>query len=189
MIEIIRKDIINILKKGLKVVEKEDLIALDELSNHTIHDASIFQDKDSIKIAVIIYALAKIIKRGEEADKSWADDKKRIIQYIEHALIFLEKKNDKKYRKEISLLLKGIGSMDDKLKLYIDDVLAKARIVKGSKLYAHGVSMGLAADLLGVSQWELMSYVGKTKIIDRYKEEVVPVDQRVEYAKRLFQVK
>ena len=78
-------------------------------------------------------------------------------------------------------ILKHIGRIDDKLKLYIDDVLDKAKIVKGSTLYEHGVSIGRAAELLGISQWELMSYVGKTKIIDRYKEEVIPTNTRINY--------
>jgi len=186
MKEWIRKDIINILKSSIIIVEKENIIALEELSNHTIHDASIFQDKDTIKIAVIIYALSKIIKRGEEGIKNWKKAKTGIVNYIKNAKSCLERGNKKKYKAAIGSLLKDIGGLDDKLKLYIDAVLDKARIVKGSKLYAQGVSIERASDLLGVSQWELMSYVGKTNIVDNYKEEVIPVKKRLNLAKRLF---
>ena len=85
-------------------------------------------------------------------------------------------------------LLKNIGMIDKKLTWYISAVLERAKIVKGSKLYEHGLSVGKAAALLGISQYELMSYIGKTKIIDIYAEEVVPVAKRLAYAKKLFDI-
>ena len=114
--------------------------------------------------------------------------KKNVLANLQNARFYLEKNNDKKYREIIKNILQHIGKIDDKLKLYIDDVLDKAKIVKGSKLYEHGVSIERAAELLGISQWELMSYVGKTQIIDRYDEEVIPVKIRLDYAKKLFKV-
>ena len=40
---VIKKDITGILRKALNIIKKEDLAALDELSDHAIKDASIFQ--------------------------------------------------------------------------------------------------------------------------------------------------
>ena len=51
MNDIIREDIIKILERVIDILavkETKDIIELKELSNHTIHNASIFQDKDSI---------------------------------------------------------------------------------------------------------------------------------------------
>ena len=185
---VIKKDIINILRKALQFVKKEDIPALDQLSDQTIHDASIFQDKDTIKIAVIIYALSKIIHRSEGKTDEWDKARKEVLKDFQEARFYLEKSKDEKYRGVIRNVLKHIGRIDDKLKLYIDDVLDKAKIVKGSNIYEHGVSIGRAAEILGISQWELMSYVGKTKIIDRYKEGVLPTNLRLNYAKKLFKV-
>lgn len=182
----IKKDIISILRMALQIIKKEDIPALDELSNHTIHNASIFQDKDSITLAIVIYALSKIVHRSEVDPKHWKKVYKDVISALQDARFYLEKDQEEKYKKVIKSILKHIGEVDDKLKLYIDDVLDKAKIVKGSKLYEHGVSIERAAELLGVSQWELMSYVGKTRIIDKYEEEVIPVNIRLDYAKKLF---
>ena len=55
MDKIIKKDILSIISKTiaiLKIKEEKDIIELKELSNHTIHNASIFQDEDSVSIAI-----------------------------------------------------------------------------------------------------------------------------------------
>jgi hypothetical protein len=183
---VVRKDILSILRKAIQFTKKEEIPALDELSNHTIHDASIFQDKDSIKIAVIIYALSKIIHRSEGKTDEWDKARKEVMTDLLEARFYLEKSQDDKYREVLKNVLDHIGKIDSNLKLYVDDVLDKAKIVKGSKLYEHGVSIERAAEILEVSQWELMSYLGKTKIIDAYKEGVLPVAKRLIYAKKIF---
>ena len=68
---VIKKDMTGILRKAHNFIKKEDVSALDELSDQTIKDASVFQDKDSIKLAVVMYALAKIIHRSEGQEDMW----------------------------------------------------------------------------------------------------------------------
>ena len=65
--------------------------------------------------------------------------------------------------------------------------LMGAQIKKGSRLYEHGLSMAKSAEILGIGQWELMSYVGKTRIID---EEAVTtgVKKRLDVARKIFNV-
>ena len=186
---VIKKDMTGILRKAYNFIKKEDVSALDELSDQTIKDASVFQDKDSIKLAVVMYALAKIIHRSEGQEDMWDRAKKEVLKDLQEARFYLEKNQDEKYREVIKNILQHIGKIDNKLKLYIDDVLDKAKIVKGSDLYEQGVSIERASQILGVSQWELMSYVGKTRIIDRYKEEVTPTNTRINFAKKIFNIK
>ena len=88
---VIRKDVVGILRKAIQDVEKEDISALSELSDHAIHDASIFQDKDSIKIAVVIYALSKIIPRSEGRTDEWDKAKKEVVKDLEEGRFYLEK--------------------------------------------------------------------------------------------------
>jgi len=187
MEEVVKKDILSILKKGLNFLKKQDADSLLELSNHTTHNASIVQDQDSISIAVVVYAVAKVIARNlVEPLKDWDKIFDNIIQYFERAKDHLEKGNDRAYRITIRNLIRNIGKVDDKLKLYIEDVLNKARIVKGTKLYEKGISVGRAAAILGISQWELMSYIGKTKISEKYEKWFMPVKERLDYAKEVF---
>ena len=58
-----KSNVLRILRETREAVKKEDNIKLKELSNQTIHTASIYQDIDNITVAVTIYAISKIIER------------------------------------------------------------------------------------------------------------------------------
>ncbi len=76
-----------------------------------------------------------------------------------------------------------INKIDTKLKLYIEEVISKAKVKKGSKLHEHGLSIARTAEVLGISQWELMNYVGKTTIST---VDGVDVKTRLNFARKLF---
>ncbi len=181
MNEVIRRDIISEIGRAiniLKVKEEKDTAQLRELSNHTIHNASVFQDEDSISVAILVYSLSKIIERMKDIDYNF------ILRLLEKANDALKKYKFNKFRKTIKRLFSFISSMDNKLKLYIGEVILQAQIKKGSKLYAHGISSARAAEMLGISQWELMSYIGKTRLTDVYVG--INAKERLEYARSLF---
>ena len=175
----IKRDIIAILDDSLEHIYCKNISKIKELSNHTIHNASIFQDQDSLRIAVIMYALSKIFDRKGYISKN-------IVNIIKRARQALNSNQFDVYRRSIEGLIKTISREDSKLKLYIQEVVEQAQIKKSSKLYDHGISMAQAASLLGISQWDLMNYVGKTKISDTFKE-AVPVQQRIKFARGLFE--
>ncbi|MBW2978087.1 hypothetical protein KY331_04545 [Candidatus Woesearchaeota archaeon] len=189
MEEVIRQNIIVDLRKAIPAIKKEDVPTLKELSNQTIKDVSILQSRNLTLVAIIIYSLSKIIARSEQMPNWWGKTKSKIIKDIDRARSFLEKNKQDDYKVRIKKVLKNIGKVDKSLQLYIEDVLDKAKIIKGAKLYEQGLSVGRAAEFLDISQWELMSYVGKTKIIDRYEEEVIPVSVRLDHAKKAFNIK
>src|SRR3989338_2111182 len=183
MNETVKVDIVAILSNAigiLNVKEEKDVVELKELSNHVIHNASIFQDEDSISIAILVYSLSKVIERkGKELDYNG------ILFFLNKAKDSLLKDGIDDYRGIIKKLFVVISDMDSKLKLYIGEVINQAQIKKGSKLYEHGISLARAAEILGVSQWELMFYIGKTKISDA-TEEGVDVKERLKFARGLF---
>lgn len=189
MEETIRQNIVVDLRKAIPAIKKEDVPTLKELSNQTIKDVSILQSRNLTLVAIIIYSLSKIIARSEEMPNQWDKTKERIIKNLDRARSFLEKKQEDDYKVRIKRVLKYIGKVDESLKLYIEDVLDKAKIIKGARLYEQGLSVGRAAEFLGISQWELMSYIGKTQIVDRYEEEVIPVAVRLDHAKKTFDLK
>lgn len=180
----IKKDIVSVLTKALSLIKKEDFLDLKELSNHVIHDASIYQDKDSIQIAVIVYALAKILER--EKIKGMHISSKINIE-LEKALNQLINNNEEKYRYEINHVFQQIHENDEKLYMYIQNIIEKANIAKGKKVYEHGISIARVSEILGISQWDLMSFVGKTRIADEEKG-ITDINKRLAFAKRLFKV-
>ena len=57
MHDILKKDIVTVLTRLseiIKIKNDTDFLELKELSNHVIHNASVFQDEDSVSVAVLI---------------------------------------------------------------------------------------------------------------------------------------
>lgn len=160
MQDIVRKDILDVLQQAVASLQAEDHHALGELSNHVIHDASIFQDDDSVSVAVLIYALSKMVQRCCDEKIPFA----HVIPLVQQAHDTLAAGREDEYRALVRRLMGEIKRLDEKLKLYITEVLEKAKVKKASKLHEHGISLARTAELLGVSQWELQDYIGKTRI-------------------------
>ena len=165
----------------LKVKEEKDIMDMKELSNHTIHNASIFQDEDSVSVAILIYSLSKIIER-KQGELNYTN----INNLLKAAYNSLDNNDVEDYRRRIRRLFHFISTIDTKLKLYIEEVINQALIKKGSKLYEHGISLARAAEVLGISQWELIFYIGKTKIPDSHEIEIISLKNRLNHARSLF---
>jgi len=183
MHELIKKDILAVLNELvgiLKVKEEADVVDVKKLSNHVIHNASVFQDEDSISVAILIYALSKIIDRNQK-DLDYG----KVLRMLNSCISNLTGNNDNGFRKSIKNIFNFIRTMDEKLKLYIHEVINQAQIKKGCKLCEHGISAARSAEVLGISQWELMHYLGKTTIIDQFSEPV-NVSSRLKFARGLF---
>jgi hypothetical protein len=174
------QNLINELIEILKIKEHKDTAEVKNLSNKVIHDASVFQDEDSISIAVFIYSLSKIMDRNNAGINH-----AKLVNILENALTSLTNNDLIKYRKNIQELFNFIRAIDKRLKLYINELITHAQAKKGCKLCEHGVSVARASEVLGISQWELMHYLGKTTLIDQFSEPV-NVLSRLQNARRLF---
>lgn len=165
-------DVIDILR----VKESKDVFELKVLSNHTIHNASIFQDKDSITVAIVIYSLYKILDRNKDIN---------VFDDLVSARDFLIKDNVVGFRGIIRNILKKISESDKRLEKFIQDVIEKAKVRKGMKIHEHGISMAKVSELLGISLWELMSYVGKTRMFD-IENINIDVNKRLSFVREVF---
>lgn len=183
----VKQDILNILNGSYVAIKERNILQLQELSNHTLHDASIFQDEDSISIAVVIYSLSKIFERTRYQEyKNWNLFYKIVMENLEKAQEYLENNNFDKYQVCIKNILNIIDKLDEKFRRYVSEVIEKARISKASRIYEHGISIGRTAQLLGISEWELMDYVGKTGISDVGFSITKNIKERIKFARSLF---
>ena len=159
--------LINVLEETKEAIDKEDVLKLGELSNQTIHSASTAQDTGSITIAVIVYALSKIIERKDTLKiKNWSTFIKKLDGIFNLAIKSLKENKVDKYEKYMEMTRKAITSTSLNIKPYIQDVMRKASINKASKIYEHGISLGQTAEILGVTEWELSEYSGQTRVAD-----------------------
>ncbi len=165
--DIVRNDVHKVITGVKEALKGLDAEKIKELSSHTIHNASIFQDDFSISVATAIYSLAKILENERikrHYPKEWRkflDDSNRALGDIAACAA------DKKclgLDEKIKELVKLIAAFDERFTEYVGFVMQKAKIKKGVEIYRHGISLSRVSDVLNISVWELMDYVGKTKV-------------------------
>ncbi|MEK6916740.1 MAG: hypothetical protein AABW92_03260 [Nanoarchaeota archaeon] len=174
----IKKEIIDILKQTIVVIEEDRLYKLRELSSQIIKTASVYQDKESISVAVTIYSLSKIYKGKDDVDNF-------VLPHLTDAVKALEKNNLIRYEAEMQHIIKDISEKDEKTKFYVQEVLQRAEIKKGSNMFEYGISMGQVAETLNISMWDLMDYIGKTRIVDEFNYKT-NVKSKIEFTRGLF---
>ncbi len=178
----VRNDALRIINRVIEILEtkeEKDTMELKELSNNTIHNASVFQDECSVSVAVLIYALSKIIGRNPEFDYS------KVFKFLKEARDNLENDKEDEFHNTIKKLFSEISKLDSKISLYVQEAINQAQIKKGSKLCEHGLSCAKASQILGISQWELMNYMGKTNLAENVPQ-IVDARARLKFARSLF---
>ena len=126
MDETVKKDIISTLTRVISVLDskkEEGFMEIKELSNTTIHNSSIFQDEDSISVAVIIYAVSKVVERTGQVDK-------KLKEHIMEMRKFLVEGHLQNFHRAIRNTILHISKLDGKIKMYIEQVMQQGRIKK-----------------------------------------------------------
>ena len=185
MHEKIRQDILWILEKAIGYLGAENIdheLSLRELSTHTVHNASIFQDEDSVSIAVLTYTLSKLaLKRFKGVNLG------HLISHLKTCREELSNNDTDAFRASVQGLFTHLRTQTPHLRQYIEDVIVKARISKARHIHEHGISVTQTAHILGVNAWELNEFLGRTKIADaHFIKKGIPVAERLMHARRLF---
>ena len=180
-------NVLRILKETKRFVEEDNAQGLKGLSNQTIHAAAVFQDADNIVVAVLVYSLGKVLERDHYRDMDgWAEFYDSVTKNLRLAVEALERKDVKNARVYLGRIRNSLNEVDVDLSRYIKDVFAKAEINKAFKLYEHGLSTEKTAELLGVSLWDMASYIGQSHIGDAKIAVSMPVKDRVKIAEEVF---
>tara|TARA_Y100000310_G_C20644440_1_gene795763 strand:+ start:156 stop:701 length:546 start_codon:yes stop_codon:yes gene_type:complete len=180
MNESVRKDILSVLTKAIATMQKTSNRAMEmrKLSNHLIHSATIFQDKDSTQTAVLLYSISKIMERSGKSTNATI-----LLHELEKAKKVLERKDERQYQGELQKIFRIITKLDKKLTRYVEHLLTHASAKKACNLCEHGVSVGRAAEISGTSKWELMSQIGQSQTpVDK----TARIRDRLKLARRLF---
>ncbi len=181
-----REHLINVLRQAQSAIKNNNTAQLHSLSDQTIHSASIYQHTDEIVLAVIIYALSKIINR----EKNFGVDRDKLINKLLplFTLIIkaLEDNDQESYIAGLERIRKALTNFSVNMKPYVQEVLVKASINKATKIYEHGISLGKTANLLGVTQWEMADYIGQKNIPEVKYNRTLDVKSRVRMAMEFF---
>ncbi|MBU0466357.1 MAG: hypothetical protein KKD94_04115 [Nanoarchaeota archaeon] len=177
----------SVLEQTRSALLNKNTIQLKDLSNKTINTASSQQDSASITIAVIIYTLSKLVERADyNKIKNWDNFVKKFNSFLDLAVKALNDKKQEAYEKHIQKARQILESQSITLKPYIQDVLKKASINKGSKIYEHGISLEQTSKLLGITQWELSNYIGSRTLADIKQNQTINVKERAKMAMEFF---
>ncbi|VVB79432.1 Uncharacterised protein [uncultured archaeon] len=183
-------NLIILLTEAKEAIVTNEPHKLKILSDQTIHSATIYQDTDSILVAVIVYSLGKITEReGYRLMEGWDEFYKTFVMNIDEGIKALEKRDEQKFIACLGAIRNSINTISGSLSNYIKDVFYKAEINKAFKLYEHGLSAEKTADLLGVSLWDLAGYIGQSTVSESHLNEAVPIKERVARAREIRKVK
>ncbi len=182
MKEVLRKEILLDLDKAIKILEKrepKDYEELKELSNHATEDAALHKDLDMISIAVLLYSTYKVLGCITE------ENYKQLLRHFTQARKALKEYKFRMYNQNIQKAFGIIKHCSPEIKEHLQDVLQAAKIKKGSILLEKGFSIGQAAGLMGLSNWDLQEYVGKTAYAEGHHE-AVSAKKRLQLAINTF---
>lgn len=180
-------NVLRILRKARSFVEGDNANELKALSNQTIHVATVSQDADNVVVAVLVYSLGKVMERGHYREmEGWSKFYNSLLKNLDEACVKLEKEDVEGARKNLGAVRHSLNEIDGDLGRYIKDVFRKAEINKAFKLYEHGLSSEATAELLGVSLWDLASYIGQSHIGDAKVAVSMPEKDRIKIAEEFF---
>ena len=182
----VKKDILSILESAIEILEsaeEKDILELSDLSDQIVNNASIFQDEDSVSIALLIYSLYKIFARGKDKEEIYS----KTTPILKQARVALKKDEVSVFRKKVKNIFKIMMDVDSEVSVYLEELLDKAKLKKGAKIYESGISVARVAEILGVSLWDLTSYVGKTTFPEH--KTLVNIEDRIDFARQIFGLK
>lgn len=181
------KNVLRILKETKKFISEDNSHEIKILSNQTIHSAAISQDADNIIVAVLVYSLSKILEREHYKDmEGWQEFYDAMNENLVSAIRALEKNDIEKTRIHLGEIRNSLNKISGNLGEYIKDIFRKAEINKAFRLYEHGLSSEKTAELLGVSLWDLASYIGQSSVSNSKFAISMPVKKRVRVAEDFF---
>ena len=183
-----REHLVQVLQQASEAIKRNDVAKLKELSNQTIHTASIHKDTDSISVATILYSIGKILEREEfKKFKGCAEFCGNVGNILEEAVNALKKNDEATFKNKLQEIMASIKKLSPNSRKNVEEVFRKAQINKASRLYEHGISMEQTAKLLGITMFELAEYAGQTGISDVPESKTLNPVSRIKLAMKMFE--
>lgn len=183
-----KENLIKIFEEVKIALKDKNYIKIKQLSNQTIHTASIYQDPDNIAIAVLIYSLSKFIERENyKKYKQWPSFLKNFTIMIDRAILAIKNNQEGYFYDQLKKMRAEIDKLSGNFRKHAQGVFEKAKINKASRIYEHGISLEQTAKLLGISIWELTEYAGQTGIADVDLNITLDVKKRIKNTFDIFE--
>ena len=147
-----------------------DTFRLRELSDQCSDAAFITADKKTIDIGIISYAFHKILLKRHYQSK--------FGPLLSDTLNLLDSGN-------LDSIIENIKEFDREYGFFQGNVIKKARIKMGARLYTRGLSLARAAELVSVNVSDILKYSGGTQVHEKANGR--PLQERLDTARKLFE--
>ncbi len=156
-----------------KAFEKNDTLQMKEIAEKSAAEALMKNDRLEAKTSVIAYALAKIMEKPRIVKTGvWAEAYKGIKERMQNPSA-----------ENLDEVITKIEDLSRDFGRFMIDSVQKARIKTATQMYAHGASIGVAIQLTDAERRELQSYIGQTKIHQKYPSNL---KERIAKLEKLF---
>ncbi len=185
MKEVTRQSLIKDIGHTITILERNNSTSPKELkilSEHVIEDVALYRNVDAITLAILIYSIYKSILCISE------DKHKEMIQRLKVLHSNIKAKKFTKYNESMKQLFEVLRACNAEIKNHIQDVFYAAKIKKGTNLLEQGLSLARAADLMGVSRWDVLQYGGSSVTRVEHTESW-PAVKRLNLARKFFSSK
>ncbi len=152
-----------------KAVLEQDAMRLRELASEYSLLAVTEQTPKTIKLALITYSLNKIFSK---------------VHFQENANALAKEFAGKLDAEDLDGILKSIEEFDSKHGFFEGNLVNKAKIKIGARLYSNGLSAAQSANLVGARLADILSFIGETKT--DVKTDARSVEARLNAARKLF---
>lgn len=178
---------ISVLEGAKQALLEKDSFLLKQVSNQTVHSASLQQDAGSLIIATLVYALSKLVERKDYVKiRNWDKLVEKINSNFTSAIKAAMESDEEKFNLFLQKARESLEESSVDMKQYIQDVLRKASVNKASRIYEHGISLGQTAQILGLTNWELAEYAGQSKWTDAKYLQTLDEKSRAKMALEFF---
>lgn len=182
MKEVMRQSLIKDIYSTIRILKEDKATAskdLQKLSEHVIGDVALYRNVDAATLAVLIYSIYKTVSCVPNHKQQ------ELLEGLEQIKTNIEKKQFTKYNAAIKRMFELLKDCNSQIKNHIQDVFYAAKIRKGTDLLEQGLSLARAADLMGVSRWDVLQYGGSSVTHVDHKESW-PAVKRLKLAREIF---
>ncbi|HLD76336.1 MAG TPA: hypothetical protein VI874_04910 [Candidatus Norongarragalinales archaeon] len=163
-----------------KLLKDDDFHGLKELSKDAAKDAFIYQNSALVDASVVAYSISKMAQKSSlYLTPSWKAFRKKALEKLKIACDEQEPSVTIMHD-----LLEEVYRLSAQFGRFAQNIVEKARLRAAAQMYAHGASLLKAAEFSGCPVQEASSYIGATRIPEKYK--TMAVDARLRRLRELF---
>ncbi|MDO8625477.1 MAG: hypothetical protein Q7R47_05320 [Candidatus Diapherotrites archaeon] len=157
--------VVLLLERLLHAFSTSDTTALRSVANTAISQSAMENDALKAELAVISYALEKLIGKPHfQKSKKWNFVLSSIAREFAVAVVAAKKQDMDSVKRSLLDVTKRISATDDEFGHYWEGLVEKSRVKQASTAYAFGLSLSAACALTSANKQELFSYIGYTKM-------------------------